>query len=114
MIRIISYVIVSVFGIIISFAQIKSEEITINNKAIQLPGTLTYSQEKVPLIIWVHGSGPVDRNGNQPAQNVNANYIKQFRDAVNKENIAFFSFDKRTATKNNSAYLKDTKLLILL
>lgn len=109
MIRIISYVIVSVFGIIISFAQIKSEEITINNQAIQLPGTLTYSQEKVPLIIWVHGSGPVDRNGNQPAQNVNANYIKQFRDAVNKENIAFFSFDKRTATKNNSAYLKDTK-----
>lgn len=109
MIRIISYVIVSVFGIIISFAQIKSEEITINNQAIQLPGTLTYSQEKVPLIIWVHGSGPLDRNGNQPAQNVNANYIKQFRDAVNKENIAFFSFDKRTATKNNSAYLKDTK-----
>jgi len=109
MIRIISYVIVSVFGIIISFAQIKSEEITINNQAIQLPGTLTYSQEKVPLIIWVHGSGPVDRNGNQPAQNVNANYIKQFRDAVNKENLAFFSFDKRTATKNNSAYLKDTK-----
>jgi pimeloyl-ACP methyl ester carboxylesterase len=109
MIRIIAYLIVSVFGILVSFAQIKSEEITIKNDAIELPGTLTFSRENVPLIIWVHGSGPVDRNGNQPAQNVNANYIKQFRDAVNKENIAFFSFDKRTATKNNSAYLKDTK-----
>ncbi|WP_339660229.1 alpha/beta hydrolase [uncultured Polaribacter sp.] len=109
MIRIITYLIVSVFGIVVSFAQIKSEEITIKNEAIELPGTLTYFQENTPLIIWVHGSGPVDRNGNQPAQNVNANYIKQFREAINKENIAFFSFDKRTANKNNSDYLKDTK-----
>ncbi|MDP5106431.1 MAG: alpha/beta hydrolase [Polaribacter sp.] len=109
MIRIITYLIVSVFGIVVSFAQIKSEEITIKNEAIELPGTLTYFQENTPLIIWVHGSGPIDRNGNQPAQNVNANYIKQFREAINKENIAFFSFDKRTANKNNSDYLKDTK-----
>ena len=26
----------------------------------------------------MHGSGPVDRNGNQPAQNVSSNYIQQF------------------------------------
>jgi pimeloyl-ACP methyl ester carboxylesterase len=103
MIRIITYLIVFIFGIIASFAQVKSEEITIHNQAIELPGTLTYPQEKAPLIIWVHGSGSVDRNGNKP------NYIQQFREAVNKEKIAFFSFDKRTANKNNSEYLKDTK-----
>jgi len=99
------------FGTSIVNAQIQSEEITIQNKEIQLPGTLTYSQENTPLIIWVHGSGPIDRNGNQPAQNVNANYIKQFRDAVNTKNIAFFSYDKRTANKENSAFLKDTKIM---
>ena len=99
------------FGTSIVNAQIQSEEITIQNKEIQLPGTLTYSQENTPLIIWVHGSGPIDRNGNQPAQNVNANYIKQFRDAVNTKNISFFSYDKRTANKENSDFLKDTKIM---
>ena len=66
MIRIISYIIFSAFTIATSLAQVKSEEIVINNLAIQLPGTLTYSQDKSPLIIWVHGSGGVDRNGNTP------------------------------------------------
>jgi hypothetical protein len=105
MIRIITYLIVSIFGIIVSFGQIKSEEINLNNGAIELPGTLTYSQEKVPLIIWVHGSGGVDRNGNQP------NYIQQFRAEINKNNIAFFSFDKRTANPKNKPYLKDILIL---
>lgn len=109
MIRIIIYLTFYILGISITNAQIKSEEITVYNKEIQLSGTLTFSNEKSPLIIWVHGSGPIDRNGNQPAQNVNANYIKQFRDAVNKQSIALFSFDKRTANKNNSNFLKDTK-----
>ena len=95
------------FGTSITNAQIQSEEITVHNKEIELPGTLTYSKENTPLIIWVHGSGPVDRNGNQPAQNVNSNYIQQFRVAINTKNIAFFSYDKRTANKENSAFFKD-------
>jgi|TARA_B110000967_G_C18862615_1_gene550843 pimeloyl-ACP methyl ester carboxylesterase len=109
MIRILTYLIISIFTITISLAQVKSEEININNQAIQLPGTLTYPAENIPLLIWVHGSGPVNRNGNQPAQNVKSNYIKQFRDAVNKENIAFFSYDKRTANSKNREFLKDTQ-----
>ncbi|PQJ72242.1 alpha/beta hydrolase family protein [Polaribacter butkevichii] len=110
MIRFSTYLIITFFGTFISIAQIKSEEIVIKNEAIELPGTLTYTNTKVPLIIWVHGSGNVDRNGNQfPI--IKANYIKQFRDAINKEEIAFFSYDKRTATKNNTAFLKGTKIV---
>ncbi|MCI2230132.1 alpha/beta hydrolase [Polaribacter sp. MSW13] len=101
MIKIISFWVITIFSIISSFAQIKSEEVVINNQAIQLPGTLSYTSQKSPLIIWIHGSGGVDRNGNQPQ------YIKQFRDAVNKENIAFFSYDKRTANPKNALFLKD-------
>lgn len=101
MTRILSFLMVVLMGITTGFSQITTEEITIQNQAIQLPGTLTYSQEKSPLIIWVHGSGGVDRDGNQPQ------YIKQFRTAVNKENIAFFSYDKRTANQKNSAFLTD-------
>lgn len=106
MIRIISYIIFSAFTIATSLAQVKSEEIVINNLAIQLPGTLTYSQDKSPLIIWVHGSGGVDRNGNTPL------YIKQFREAVNKEKIAFFSYDKRTANASNVSFLKEDGVYI--
>jgi len=93
-----------------SYAQnnIVSEEILITNDSIQLPGTLSYSNSKSPLIIWVHGSGNVDRNGNQGTI-IKANYIKQFRDSINKHNIAFFSYDKRSATKRNFALSKNMK-----
>ena len=106
MIRIITYIIISIFTIATSLAQVKSEEININNQAIQLPGTLTYSEGKSPLITWIHGSGGVDRNGNAPQ------YIKQFREAINKKGIAFFSYDKRTANPKNALFLKEDGVLI--
>lgn len=106
MIKVISYILITVFSITSSISQIKTEEIVINNMAIQLPGTLTYSSEKSPLVIWVHGSGGVDRNGNQPK------YIKQFREAVNKRHIGFFSYDKRTANTSNSSFIREDGIYI--
>jgi len=107
----IKYLITLLFVSFISFGQSKitSEEIIIYNDSIELPGTLTYIKaiKKQSLIIWVHGSGNVDRNGNQSGVNVQANYIKQFRDSVNKYNIAFFSYDKRTANSKNLKFLKN-------
>ena len=83
----------------ICFGQkINSEEILIKNDSIELPGTLTYTKENTPLIIWIHGSGNVDRNGNQHPI-VKANYIKQFRDSINKEGIAFLAMIKELQTK---------------
>ncbi|AOW16032.1 alpha/beta hydrolase [Polaribacter vadi] len=107
MIRILTYLSISIFSMAVSLAQVKSEEITINNMAIQLPGTLSYASDKSPLIIWVHGSGGVDRNGNQPQ------YIKQFRDEINKNNIAFFSYDKRTANPKNAQFLQEDGVLVV-
>lgn len=114
MIRIITYIFILVIGIISSFAQIKSEEILLKNGNIELPGTLSYIKEKTPLIIWVHGSGPIDRNGNQPILNANANYIKQFRDAINKEDLAFFSFDKSSTNPKNLPFFKDATINIFI
>ena len=85
---------------------VNSEEILIQNDSIELPGTLTYSTKYTPLIIWIHGSGNIDRNGNQ-GKIVKANYIQKFREAVNENNIAFFSYDKRTANPKNFKLLKD-------
>ena len=101
MIRILSFIALVIFSISSAFSQIKKEEITINNMAIQLPGTLTYSAENQPLVIWVHGSGGVNRDGNTP------NYIKQFRDEINKKEIAFFSYDKRTANIKNVKFIQE-------
>ena len=87
-------------------SEIVSEEILMHNDSIELPGTLTYSNHDSALIIWVHGSGNVDRNGNQGAI-IKANYIKQVRDSVNKKGISFFSFDKRTTNSKNAKHLKN-------
>jgi hypothetical protein len=101
MTRIILYIAIFLITAISSFAQVTSEEINLNNGVIQLPGTLSFTSEKSPLLIWIHGSGGVDRDGNP------AKYIQQFREAINKENLAFFSYDKRTANPKNAAFLKD-------
>jgi len=84
-----------------------SEEILVMNDSIKLPGTLTYNSnlEVQPLVIFVHGSGNIDRNGNQAMLNPNANYIKMLNDSLVKKNIAFYRFDKRSATRSNLKYM---------
>ncbi len=99
------YLFLFVCSISIGQNNIVSEEILIKNDSIELPGTLTFFEENTPLIIWVHGSGNIDRNGNQGAI-IKANYIKQFRDSINKQGIAFFSYDKRTSNPKNFKFLK--------
>lgn len=86
---------------------ISSEELLLKNDSITLPGTLTFNKslEKQPLVIFVHGSGNVDRNGNQAGANIRANYIKQLSDVLNKKNIAFYRYDKRTATIANMKHI---------
>lgn len=106
MIRFILFILCYLISLLFTFAQVKQENIILKNDSIELPGTLSYTSKKAPLIIWVHGSGNVDRNGNQGSI-VKANYIEQFRHKVNKHNIAFFSYDKRTANPKNVDFLKN-------
>ncbi|MGB1231949.1 MAG: alpha/beta hydrolase [Winogradskyella sp.] len=93
---------------ILGFSQTKiiTEDILLKNDSIQLPGTLTYTKNETPqpLVIFIHGSGNVDRNGNQPGLS-NANYIKQLSDSLALRNIAFYRYDKRTATPSNIKFI---------
>ena len=86
---------------------ITTEDILLANDSIQLPGILTFdaSLNTQPLIIFVHGSGNVDRNGNQAGLPANANYIKQLSDSLTRKKIAFYRYDKRTATPANLKHL---------
>jgi len=107
MIRIITYIAIYFAIIATPYAQVTFENILIKNGNIELPGTLTATAEAEDLVIWIHGSGNVDRNGNQEGANVKANYIKQVRTALNQKGLAFFSYDKRTANAKNAPYFGD-------
>ncbi|MFK7832382.1 MAG: alpha/beta hydrolase [Winogradskyella sp.] len=95
------------FNSIQSQSQIIEEEILLKNDSVQLPGTLSYNKtlESQPLVIFIHGSGNVDRNGNQAGINAKANYIKQLSTLLNNENIAFYRYDKRTSTVSNMKFI---------
>ena len=57
----------------------------------------------------MHGSGNVDRNGNQGFF-VQANYIQMMADSLNANGIAVYRYDKRTANPKNQAHLGGTLL----
>ncbi len=79
----------------ILFAQqpeITSEEISVNEN---VNGTLVVPEtaNDLPLVIMIQGSGPTDRNGNQPfLQN---NSLKQLANGLAEKGIASFRYDKR-------------------
>jgi pimeloyl-ACP methyl ester carboxylesterase len=73
--------------------KITETEITVNSL---IKGTLFSPENATPktkLVILIAGSGPTDRNGNQPG--VQANEYKYLAQALAKEGIAVFSYDKR-------------------
>ena len=95
--------------LMLSQENIISEDILIMNDSIKLPGTLSYNEElkSQPLVIFIHGSGNVDRNGNQAGVNIKANYIKQLSDSLNVRGIAFYRYDKRNSTEENVKFMMD-------
>lgn len=98
-----------VLPFLVNAQEIISEEIDLKNGAIQIPGTLSYPQtnKKLPLVIFVHGSGNIDRNGNQTGLPIKANYIKTLADSLNAKGLAFYRYDKRTSVNANLAQLKE-------
>lgn len=79
----------------IGFAQEKKfaeQEITIDKFT---DGTLilTDTLENMPLVIFIQGSGPVDRNGNIPMAKNDG--IKKIAHQLAEEGIASFRYDKR-------------------
>ena len=54
MTRVITFLFIYLLNNLVSFAQIKTEDITIKNDSILLPGTLTFNENnKQPLLIKI-------------------------------------------------------------
>lgn len=89
-----------------SFSQttFTSEEINISNL---IDGTLLVPETIYPptLAIIIQGSGPTDRDGNQP--NMRNNSLRYLAEELSKEGIATFRYDKRLVKLVRQGRLKE-------
>ena len=70
-----------------------------------LAGTLTLpdgATSKVPGVLLLQGSGPTDRDGNQPP-NLRSDLLRQIADGLTRQGIATLRFDKRGMHANASS-----------
>jgi len=78
----------------------KEEEIVLNVADFKVYGTLKVpgTKGKVPVVLFIAGSGPTDRNCNQPQMTCNT--FKMLSDSLNHHGIATLSYDKRGIAKS--------------
>lgn len=83
------------FSLHITWAQSEAfseREISIN-KFIDGTLTIPVEEEDPPLVIFIQGSGPTDRNGNQPM--MKSDFAKKVAHQLGQQKMASFRFDKR-------------------
>ncbi len=85
------------------------KNIAITMKAVKIEGTLLAASNKQKMVIIIAGSGPTDRNGNSVA-GVNSNTYRLLAEALQKNNIASYRYDKRGIAKSSYKNLKETDL----
>jgi alpha-beta hydrolase superfamily lysophospholipase len=83
--------------------------------SIVLSGTLTMPDQhivsrKFPALLLLPGSGPTDRDGNQPPR-LMTDLLKQIAAELANNGIASFRFDKRAAHSNKMQWPADSKKL---
>lgn len=78
-----------------------------------ISGTLTMPKDatgKIPVVLIIAGSGPIDRNGNSTKLDLATNSYKLIAEALGKNNIASLRYDKRmvgeSTTPNNENNLR--------
>ena len=77
-------------------------------EGVALKGSLVLPSkaQKNPVVILLPGSGPTDRNGNQPPALV-TDLLKSIAIDLAKAGIGTFRFDKRAAHSNSAIWPKD-------
>lgn len=74
---------------------IKQDSVTLDADGCTIYGTLAVPQttKKMPVVLIIAGSGPTDRNGNNPM--MTGNSYKMLSDSLNRHGIATLRYDKR-------------------
>jgi uncharacterized protein len=87
-----------------------AETVKLNAKTVQIYGSLEIpeSSKPVPVVLIIAGSGPTDRDGNQP--NMQSNSNKLLAEGLKKAGIASLRYDKRGIAESQIADLKEDQL----
>ncbi|WP_462319049.1 alpha/beta hydrolase [Marinilabilia sp.] len=86
------------------------EAITLDTKTGSIEGTLSHpsSEGKIHVALIIAGSGPTDRNGNNPMMTNNS--LKMLAEGLAENNIASVRYDKRGIARSMSAGLNESDL----
>jgi pimeloyl-ACP methyl ester carboxylesterase len=107
--KIIMVLLTSLFSHVI-FSQPKEEPIVLTTESGAIFGTLLMpeSSDVLPIVLIIAGSGPTDRNGNNPMM-VN-NSLKMLAEGLSDNSIASIRFDKRGIAESKNAGSKESDL----
>ena len=88
-----------------------SEEVKLETTTGTLFGTLALpaAEGSFPVALIVAGSGPTDRNGNNPL-GVNSNYLQMMADSLAQHGIASLRYDKRGIAASQAAGSNESEL----
>ena len=99
-------------GVFISTQTLGQTELplTLKTETGNIEGTLMYPSAPVPVpvALIIAGSGPTDRNGNNPMMTNNS--LKMLASELAKRGIASLRYDKRGIAQSKSAGLNETDL----
>ena len=100
---------VFIFFSIHLYAQ-KEENITLTTKTGNIEGTLLFPEKEnnVPVALIIAGSGPTDRDGNNPYMKNNS--LKMIATGLSENGIATLRYDKRGIAKSKDAGLQESDL----
>lgn len=86
------------------------DTVTLHTPTGNIQGTLLVppSKGKVPVALIIAGSGPTDRNGNNPMMKNNS--LKMLAEALYRHGIATLRYDKRGIAASKQAGLSEEKL----
>lgn len=89
---------------------INEENIVLKTPAGDIFGTLKapINKKAIPVVLLIAGSGPTDRNGNQP--NMQNNSLKMIGNALFYEGIASLSFDKLGIGESKGSVINEVDL----
>lgn len=91
-------------------SQPKEEPIVLNTETGDIYGTLLISNSSkiTPIVLIIAGSGPTDRNGNNPMMANNS--LKMLAEGLAENGIASVRFDKRGIGESKNASAKESDL----
>lgn len=94
----------------VSFSQSVDQEVEISSGSISLKGTLLKPDANgtFPVALIISGSGPTDRDGNNPAMKNNS--LKLLAEALAKNGIASLRYDKRGIAGSADSSITESEL----